>query len=265
MAVTMGALLGGIAILLIILIVLLIIVLILVRKGVLFYRQAKRKVEDTSMLIFNTKDIQEGIRQREKEVQLTPKSVAGATSIYLPMVMKDFPDFHYEEMKGRAENVLVSYLQSVDEENASQLSEGTNDLKEKLSMRIEMLQTQNKHEHFKNIKIHRTEIFKYRKEKGRCSVVFQSAVQYMHYFKQNEKIVKGAEDAYEQSRYNIEVMYIQDRDIVESTGSDGSLAMNCPNCGAPLKMLGAVRCEYCDTPIVEFNIKAWHFDQLDEC
>ena len=33
----------------------------------------------------------------------TPKSVAGATSICLPRISADFPDFHYEEMKRRAE------------------------------------------------------------------------------------------------------------------------------------------------------------------
>ena len=39
---------------------------------------------------------------------------------------------------------------------------------------------------------------------------------------------------------------------------------NCPNCGAPLTSLGAKHCEYCGTPIIEYNIKAWTFSNIDE-
>lgn len=260
----MWALLIFIAVLLIVLIVLMIVILMLIRKGILAFRRVKRKVEDTSMMLFDTPDLQEGIRRQNLSAQTTPKSVAGVTSIYLPLIMKDFPDFHYEEMRVRSENVLVSYLQSIDENDASQLSEGTNELKEKLSMHIEMLQNRNQEEHFKEIKTHRTEIYKYRKQKGRCSIVFQTSVQYKHYVLENSKVIQGNTDFLEQSRYNVEVMYIQDRDIVEENGQDASLAMNCPNCGAPLKMLGAKKCEYCGSPVLELNIKVWNFDSVEE-
>ena len=55
-----------------------------------------------------------------------------------------------------------------------------------------------------------------------------------------------------------------DRDIVEENGMDASMAINCPNCGAPLKMLGAKKCEYCGSPVLEFNIKVWNFDSVEE-
>ena len=48
-------------------------------------------IRDSSMI--------EGMKQREKEVEMTPKSVSSATNLYMPSIMRDFPEFHYDEMK----------------------------------------------------------------------------------------------------------------------------------------------------------------------
>ena len=42
------------------------------------------------------------------------------------------------------------------------------------------------------------------------------------------------------------------------------LGLNCPNCGAPLPGLGAKKCIYCDTPIVEYNLRVWNFSRVEE-
>lgn len=76
-------------------------------------------------------------------------------------------------------------------------------------------------------------------------------------------MTEGAESRLRQSRYDVEMIYIQDRDLVENQ-ADSGLAMNCPNCGAPLPKLGAKKCLYCDTPVEEFNIKIWHFSDVEE-
>lgn len=214
-------------------------------------------------MILNNPDPIQGMKQRELEVASTPKSVSSATSLYLPKVVKDFPEFDYDEMKARAENVLVSYLRSVDAQDSSLLTEGLNELRDELEMRIQMLRQENRQEHFRNIRVHRTEMNTYRKLKGRCSVVFQSAVEYTHYIKRNGAIEKGREDIKEQSKYNVEVIYIQDRDTVEDL-EDAGKALNCPNCGAPLTDLGAKFCKYCDSPIMEFNIRTWNFSDVKE-
>jgi len=119
-------------------------------------------------------------------------------------------------------------------------------------------------EHFENIHIHRTEIHQYRKSKGRISVVFQSAVAYLHYLEQDGKIIKGSTEMTEQARYNVEVIYIQDEALVENTG-EMALGLHCPNCGAPITGLGESKvCEYCDSPITEFNIRTWNFSRVKE-
>ena len=245
--------------------IIVILVLLLVLVGLIYYAYVKirNKVRRFSRQVFGTSDIMDGMKNMEMEQSITPKSVSAATGLYLPKITKDFPDFHYGEMKTRAENVLISYLRSVDAQNTNLLTEGTSELKDSLRMRIESLRNLGQKEHFQNIKIHRTEISQYRKTKGRCSVVLQSAVEYIHYVEKDGSIQKGRNDIREQSKYDIEVIYIQDRDLVENL-EDAGLAMNCPNCGAPLPMLGAKICEYCDSPVVEFNIRTWNFAAVKE-
>ncbi len=245
--------------------IIIILILLLVLAVIIYnaYKKIRRKTREYSNMFFGTDSIKEGFRKLETEVATTPKSVSSATSLYLPGIMRDFPEFHYDEMKTRAENVITSYLRSIDEQNVALLSEGTNELKDSLSMRIQMLKEQGKAEHFENIRIHRTEINQYRKTSGRCSIVMQSAVEYIHFLEINGEIRSGKENIQEQAKYNVEIVYIQDQEKVEALGDSG-LGLNCPNCGAPLPGLGAKKCAYCDTPVIEFNIRTWNFSKVTE-
>lgn len=242
-----------------------VLVLLLVLVGIIYYayHRISTKVRSFSQMAFGTSSLMKGLEQVEADYATTPKSVSGATSMYLPRIMKDFPDFHYDEMKRRAENVLMSYLRSIDSDNVSLLTEGTEELKEQLSMHIDMLHSQGEMAHYSQMKLHRTEIYQYRKQKGRCSVVFQSALEYKYYREKNGKVTAGSRDRKTQSRYNVECIYIQDRDMIEDE-KDMALVMNCPNCNAPLSGTGARVCEYCGTPIVEFNIYTWNFSDVKE-
>ena len=216
--------------------IIVILVLLLVLAGIIYYAYCniRKKLRDTSRMLFGTDSMIEGMKQREKEVEMTPKSVSSATNLYMPSIMRDFPEFHYDEMKSRAENVLTSYLQSITKQNPALLSEGTRELKEQLRLRLEMLQNQS-----------------------------QTAVEYFHALKENGKVIRGSEEHKEQAKYNVELVYIQDQDMIENQ-EDAGLGLNCPNCGAPLPGLGAKKCIYCDTPIVEYNLRVWNFSRVEE-
>lgn len=242
-----------------------VLVLLLVLAGIGYYacRTIRNKIREFSRTAFGTDSLKEGFDKVEAEYAVTPKSVSAATSLYLPRIMKDFPDFHYDEMKNRAENVLVSYLQSINSDNLSMLVEGTSELKNQLEMELEMQRSREERVHFEKIKVHQTEIYQYRYQKGRRSIVFQSAVEYYHYRTQGGNVTAGSQNTKEQSKYNVECIYIQDRDFVENV-DDAALGVNCPNCGAPLSGLGAKVCAYCGTPVMELNIRSWNFSDVKE-
>ena len=228
-------------------------------------RSIKREIQSISRQAFGTDDIAQGFRNVEREMEVTPKSVSGATSLYLPRIVKDFPDFHYDEMRSRSDALLTAYLNGIDSGTVPLTTEEgiTSELKEKYALRIQNLKNHGMTEHFKNIRIHRTEIKQYRKTAGRCSVIFETSIQYYHYKMNGSAVAEGSKDRMEQARYNVEMVYIQDRDLVENA-SDMGLAMNCPNCGAPLPKLGAKVCAYCESPIAEFQIKVWNFSDVQE-
>ncbi|MGN0401131.1 MAG: TIM44-like domain-containing protein [Acetatifactor sp.] len=245
-------------------IIILVLILIIMISGYVAYRKVRNKVREFSRMAFGTEDIKEGFQKVEKEAEVTPKSVSAATSLYLPQIMRDFPEFHLEEMKNKAENVLTSFLQCVDRKSMNDFAEGTtSELKEKLRMRIANLDSEGAEQHYRNIRIHRTEIKSYRKLKGKCSIVFQSSIQYNYYLERGGKVVEGSRDRLKQSRYNVEMLYIQDASLLENA-EDMGLAMNCPNCGGPLPKLGAKTCMYCGSPILEFNTRIWNFSDVEE-
>lgn len=240
------------------------ILLVLVGVIAYFFIKAKRKVEEFSREAFGTSFLMEGFKNMEQEYADTPKTVAGMTSLYLPKIIKDFPDFSYDEMKPKAENAITSYLLAVNGDNRSLLQEGNAELKNKLENRLSDLDGKQLREHFENIKIHRTELTNYQKKDGRCIITFQTSIEYLHYVTNVEKaIVMGRNDRKEQSRYEADLIYIQDRSIA-NTDLDGTIGLNCPNCGAPLTSLGEKKCPYCGTTVLELNIHAWSFSDVRE-
>lgn len=240
-------------------------ILILVIIGIIYYAylRIRAKVREFSNMAFGTNSIGQGLRQLDEEAQVTPRSVTAGTSIYLPRIVKDFPEFHLGEMKTRAENVLTSYLKSINDNDYHILVEGTNELEDHLRMRIEQLKNQNKREHYEQIKTHRTEIARYYMNKGMSTVVFQTSVEYVHYIENSGTTVPEETRRLKQAKYNIHLVYIQDQDFIGNTKDEG-FALNCPNCNAPLKMLGEKKCPYCDTPVIEFNLRVWNFNKVEE-
>lgn len=189
------------------------------------------------------------------------------TSLLLPKIVSDFPAFQYDEMKERAENILIHYLRAITDRQPALLQDDTTELKDQLTNHIQMLSARNLREHFEQIRIHRTEISQYRKTEGRCIITFQSALECYRYITNTTDpsgaVQEGSQKYKYQTKYNVDLIYIQDRNRVEHE-RDNALGVNCPNCGAPLSSLGAKVCEYCGTPVIEINIHAWSFSNIDE-
>ncbi len=233
----------GIVVLVLILVILLLIV------GLILYIRAKAK--EASLLLFGTEDLKEGFEQIEAEYAATPKSVSAVTSLYLPKIVRDFPEFSVEQMKTRAENVLVSYLQALDQKSTTLPADCTPEFRQQLVLEIQESRNKQTDLQYKEIKLHRTEIAGYKKVPGRCIITFQTALQ----SKNGTKLV--------QSKWNTEAIYVQDSQVTD-TELDAGLGLNCPNCGAPITTLGKKICEYCGTEVMELNIHIWAFNRVTQ-
>ena len=273
----MGFLTAGAIVFLIIVLVIVIIIAVVVSTIVKKVNQASRSIKSVtnsvndvvktaktiSQVTTGTSDIAEGIRRTTFEQSTSPKNVVDMSSMLLPKLAEDFPEYNNEEMAERAKNVLTSYLYSVDESDPSHLTEGNEELKNKLTMQVKINQDKGYVEHYERIKAHKSVLNKYEKTDGKCTVTYQVSVQYLNYITQGDKIKTGRTDLMKQARYNVTVVYIQDRDMVDKF-SDMALASVCPHCGAPIKGLGDKQCPYCGSDVEVVNIYAWSFSDVSE-
>lgn len=247
----------------IVVILVLILLIVIGVAGIVFY--VSHKLKQLSYTFFGTTNLTQSARAVREEYATTPKSISAMTSILLPQIMSDFPDFNYDEMKNRSDMVLTEYIRGVSERRTGTLKDGNAELKQQLENKVESLKARGLYERHDGFRIHRTEITQYRKVDGRCIITFQSSAECTHYVESEDthSLVEGSKDYKYQTRYNVDLIYVQNRDIVEQE-LDNALGVNCPNCGAPLKSLGAKVCEYCGTPVVEINIHAWSFSAVTE-
>ena len=83
-----------------------------------------------------------------------------------PQIMRDFPEFSWEEFKHRAENMLTSALLAITSGDVTTIVDASDTLKEQIRNRIGDNEASGVKETFEQIKIHQTEISNYHKEKG---------------------------------------------------------------------------------------------------
>lgn len=224
----------------------------------------KRGIRQISRTMFGTDSFAQGINNQKMEMSETPRSLQAMTSLCLPRIQRDFPEFDYEDYKHKAETVLRSYMNSIEEKNPEFLyGECSTALKDNVKGIIADLSNSGYAQSYDDIVIHRTEISRYTKDGATARILFVSSVgSYTYTTDSSGGVVYGSRDMKTQSVYETELVYIQNVDMV-ANGSEG-LGLNCPNCGAPIKNLGQKFCEYCGTGITEINIRAWKFSSVRE-
>ncbi len=238
-----------------------VILAVLFGAGYVGYRYVRKKLESVSMTLFGTSSFKEGWNRQADVLAATPKSVSGMTRVFGPQIERDFPDFNVSQFKNKAENMLLSALQAIHAEDSGLLKEATEELTRQVENQIERNRAEGVKEVYERIHIHQTEITNYIKRDGTCIIVFQSAVEHMHYKTRDGKVIEGDSKRLTQTKYNVEVVYIQDEKLVKIDNAVGTI---CPNCGAPVKKLGAMYCEYCGSAVTPINLKVWTLHKFYE-
>lgn len=238
----------------------LIFVLVLIVAAGISVLYIQYKLRQVSRAAFGTDSFVEGLKKQKELVAETPKSVSGMTKICLPRIERDFPEFSYQDFLNRSENQLREMFAAVENQDLAYLTGASPELKKEIRLRIEDDRRQGIREQFQNIRIHQTAISRYEKKAGSCVVTFQSAVEYLYAKWKADGERPSPEKV--QSRYNMEWVYIQD--VEKLPEKAGAVGVNCPNCGAPLKKLGAKYCEYCGSALEILNIRVWSLNHIEE-
>ena len=219
----------------------------------------RNKLRNVSRQLFGTESIVDGLNRQADIAAETPKSVSGMTRLMEPQIMRDFPDFNWSEFKHRAENMLTSALLAISSERPERLVDASEEVKNQVLNIIADNQAAQVRVVYNNIKIHQTEISNYRKDKGNCIIVIQSAVEYYHYKVSGDHVTEGSKERKVQTNYNVEFLYVQDGGEKEF---DNAFTTTCPQCGAPVRGLGNMICEYCGAHVVPINTKVWSLHKL---
>lgn len=230
--------------------------------GAVFF--LRRKKRELSQKLFGTDSLLDGINKEKQKMSETPRSLHAMTSVYIPQITRDFPEFDYEAYKNKAKSLLRSYFVALCDKKSTVLKEECSlALKNYVQGIIEDLNTRNVTQHFNEIVIHDVQISRYIKTGATATIIFELSVGCYDYIKDsNENVVFGDDRFKKQTVFEVGLVYVQDADMINSNGD--SLGLNCPNCGAPIKNLGVKFCEYCGTTVVEVNTRVWKFDSVRE-
>ena len=217
-----------------------------------YIRRGVNSLRTVANAVQLSRNIEEANRER-------PRAVSGMTRLALPQIARDFPEFNYAEFGAGCENTLRSYFLAITEQDPGRLVGASDKLREQVKLRIDQNRQTGERERFVDVKIHQTEIARYIKEKGECRVILQSAVEYRYGVSERSPLERV------QTKYNTELLYVQDAGQAGEHSLDRGYGVTCPNCGAPVTALGAKVCEYCGSAVREINRYAWSFDRIYEC
>lgn len=225
------------------------------------------KVRRLSRTLFGTDSLIEGIqgvKQDQEQMRETPRSLHGMTSVYMPMIKRDFPELDVEQYMNKTKSLLRNYFTAVESKRLSGISEEvTPNLKNYIQGIVDQLSSVGNTQHYEDVNIYDVQIARYIKNGATVTIVFEAAVGYFSYITDmTENVVFGSRENRMQTVYEVGLMYIQDVDLVHNRAT--ALGVTCPNCGAPIKTLGEKFCEYCGSAIKEINIRSWKFNSVSE-
>jgi hypothetical protein len=190
-----------------------------------------------------------------------PRSLSGMDLVYSPQIQADFPELNLDELKARAERLAFTTLEAIGSEDFTFLSEKSDLYGSQLTNYLASLQSVGEKERFASITIHRLVLSDYHRTAGTCRIGFELAVgaDYRRTAQDGRTIAGG--DGSTQFRMSIEALYVQDPAASDQPERE-ALAVNCPNCGAPVASLGEKRCSYCGAAVEPVNIRTWTFSNF---
>lgn len=199
----------------------------------------------------------------EKQEYARPKDISGMTKLLEEPIQNDFPDFNKNVLFSLIEKNLSKIFTAIENKSTAELKKDENLvlMYSKIADKIEDMRNNHTQIKYDNVVFHNHAIKKYDKKNGMATVTTSSSVEYFYY--SNVKGDKHYEDVKKQTRYTCEFVYVYDE---QKLGYDKqAFGVHCPNCGAPLRRLGAGNCDYCGIHVEPVNLKVWKMISYKEC
>lgn len=225
------------------------------------------KIRHLSRTLFGTSSLIEGIqgvKEDQEQMRETPRSLHGMTSVYMPMIKKDFPELDVEQYMNKTRSLLRNYFSAVESKRLGVIAEEvTPNFTNYVQGIIDQLSSVANTQHYEDVNIYDVQIARYIKNGATVTILFEASVGYFSYVTDmNNEVTFGSRENRMQTIYEVGLMYVQDADRLHNRAT--ALGVNCPNCGAPVKTLGEKFCQFCGTTIKEINIRSWKFNSVNE-
>ncbi len=177
------------------------------------------------------KEIVDLAKQADLESEFQPKSVSGGDSIYLPMVLRDYPDFDNEKAKAIIQKTVSDIF------SAKEVPENLKSFAKQIENSYKKATT--------SVKFHRITISNYKKSAESSTVFYQTAFE----FRTAEKL----------NQLRIEAQYTL---FFKEAESQESISFACESCGAPLLSFKTKKCQYCGCGISYMQNMLWKINNI---
>jgi hypothetical protein len=206
-------------------------------------RKAKRALRNVGQLAGM-------VRSADMGAQNTPRSVSGGDSIFLPRIVRDYPQFNVDLAKSVVENCIRDIFNALHSGDMSAFQEKYN---AKVYSKCEMFLRKYGSIPVTGLMVHRTAISKYTKHYGSSTIKFQTAFQY-------DTDGSGAGRRTNQEKFETEYTFrVKDKD------GKTNAALRCGHCGAPVARLGDKSCGYCGNEVILDLVQAWEITDINAC
>lgn len=170
---------------------------------------------------------------------IQPKSVSGATNIYLKQIERDFPYFHNSDAEVAIKNFLTEYI-GIKYEGKENFKNSNVD-----SGILSTIEKETPSD-IQNIVFNKISISGYHKSDEYATISYQVSTGFDLHSKRYE------------TRYKVNyTLRLSDNNIATK-------AVICPNCGATIESTSETKCPYCDTKIIRDTILNWVISSIVE-
>lgn len=226
--------------------------------ALILYHKVKKTTKE---LGFNDlKEFKDLIKQSEYENRYEHKNVSGMTSLMIPKIINDFPNFSENELYNKVETSLRSIFKSLQDMKLSNNNELVL-IKDNIIKVIDDFNNNNIKVKYSDIKFHKHAIKDYKKDNGALNITVESSLEYYYEKAKDNNTIEIFKDYKKQTSYVTEFIYVYDPDKYNT--NQKLISYNCPNCGAPVKLNSKV-CHYCSSGLDNINLKSWYIISYKE-